>query len=119
MDIVSKLGGRKIFATILVLVTGTAAVFLRGDIPANFLALLQTVLGAFVGGNIAEHWAKNLSAAKSSSPTTTPDKIAGLEAKVDSSMELLGTVGRAVNGLVQSNEQAVAFAREMLTNKNP
>jgi hypothetical protein len=52
---IEKIGGRKVFAALLVIAVGVGAVLLKGDVPANLLQLLQVVFGALVVGNVGEH----------------------------------------------------------------
>jgi hypothetical protein len=54
------IGQRKIFISLVLLVAGIATVALKGDVPANFLTLMQTLVGAFVAGNGIEHLSKAL-----------------------------------------------------------
>lgn len=103
--LIDKLGGRKMLATTLALAAGGITVAAIGDVPANYLALLQTALGAFVGGNIAEHWSKNLKAAKAEdtpiifSTQAVQEQVATVEAKVDTQTELLMAVGQSVQAV--------------------
>lgn len=48
----TKLGGRKLVVSIMVMATGIGITAVKGDIPPNLLQLLEVVLGAFVSGNI-------------------------------------------------------------------
>ncbi len=52
---IDSIGGRKVFAALLVIAIGVATVFLRGDLPPGLLSLLQVVFGALVAGNAMEH----------------------------------------------------------------
>ncbi len=124
--LIDKLGGRKVVATVLALAAGGIAVAFKGDVPANYLALLQTALGAFVGGNIAEHWSKNLQAAKGggskkgdsgAQPGTIlidpgpavaaiDKKLGTLEEKATAQMELLTAVGQSVHAVNEILAQA-------------
>lgn len=54
MDI-DTVGGRKVVATVVVLIVGVGAVALKGDVPPNLLTLLQFAAGFFVAGNAVEH----------------------------------------------------------------
>lgn len=100
-------------ALMVVVAAGGIAVATKGDVPANLLALLQTLFGGYVGGNIGEHWAKNISAGKggvvpgaSAVPASAGeehfavlDRVAGVEAKVDTQTELLMAVGQSVQAV--------------------
>ena len=50
-----KSGGRKVFGSLLVLGCGVLITGMKGDVPPNFLQLLQTVYLAFIVGNGTEH----------------------------------------------------------------
>lgn len=49
-------GLRKIITAFILLLVGLGIVIYKGDIPPNFLTLLQTIFGAFVVGNAFEHY---------------------------------------------------------------
>ena len=75
-----KLGGRKFLATSLTVVAGMVVMFIKGDIPPNFLNLLEVAIGAFVGGNVLSNVAgafykpaPEASAAGESQPEMVPD----------------------------------------------
>lgn len=53
----NSLGGRKVFVTLIIGAIGLGMVFYMGDIPPGLLALMQTVFGAFVAGNVLSHFA--------------------------------------------------------------
>jgi hypothetical protein len=52
---IEQIGGRKLLAAAIVLAIALACVFLKGDVPANLLSLLQVVFATFVVGNVGEH----------------------------------------------------------------
>lgn len=52
-NLISKLGGRKLVVTTASVAVGALIVYLKGDVPPNFLTLLEVAIGAFVGGNVA------------------------------------------------------------------
>lgn len=52
---VDSIGGRKVIVSILTLAVGIGLVFAKGDVPANMLTLIMTIVGAFVAGNAVEH----------------------------------------------------------------
>ena len=95
--VIDRLGGRKMVATFLALLAGGITVAFRGDVPANYLALLRTALGAFVGGNIAEHWSKNIKATRPESAPASTAKLDALAAQTKTNTELLMAVGQAVH----------------------
>lgn len=111
MDI-NKIGGRKMLAVGLALLAGGAAVYFRGDVPVNFLALLQTILGAFVGGNIAEHWAKKLPAGQ---PTVDTKQ---LEQRMAALQEATAVVTAGIEGLINMNLEARAMAQDIMNSYN-
>jgi hypothetical protein len=45
------IGGRKVLVSFVVLVVGVGVTAFKGDLPPNFLLLLQVVVGAYVAGN--------------------------------------------------------------------
>ena len=60
MSFVSK---RKIISGLVLLVTGLAVTYFKGDIPPNLMSLMQVLYSAFVIGNGVEHFT-NMKAAK-------------------------------------------------------
>ncbi len=65
---IDKVGGRKALMLVITLASGIGCVALKGDIPANFLMLLQTIFGGFIVGNGMEH----LSNARRAAPKEVP-----------------------------------------------
>jgi hypothetical protein len=78
---IDSIGGRKVVVAALIVAVAVATVLLKGDIPANFLALLQVVVGAFVAGNVGEHVATAV-AERRRSPGNNPDDTPDLDAQL-------------------------------------
>jgi hypothetical protein len=76
---IDKIGGRKVVALVIVMLLAVGAVFLKGDVPPNFLQVLQWVFAAFVVGNGVEHLSGAIEA--HAGGTEAPD-TSGLEAKL-------------------------------------
>lgn len=76
---IDSIGGRKVVMALVVATIGVAVVFFKGDIPANLLALLQVVFGAFVVGNGVEHYTSARASAAASEgepdPINAPDYV--------------------------------------------
>lgn len=53
MSVVST---RKIISGAVLLAVGLAVTCVKGDVPPNFLALLQWIYVSFVAGNAMEHY---------------------------------------------------------------
>ncbi len=53
----NKFGGRKVVVTVICLIVGGILALIKGDVPTNYLVLLQTIISAFILGNTAEHFA--------------------------------------------------------------
>lgn len=54
---IDQIGGRKLAALILMVLIGVGTTLWKGDVPANFLTLMEFAFGAFVAGNAVEHGA--------------------------------------------------------------
>lgn len=52
---IDAIGGRKVLAVLVIVALGVGAVFLKGDVPTNFLELLKWVFPFFIAGNAIEH----------------------------------------------------------------
>lgn len=52
----SKFSTRKIISGAILLASGLAVTYWKGDIPPNLLSLMQTLFYAFVLGNGFEHY---------------------------------------------------------------
>jgi hypothetical protein len=52
----SKFSTRKLISGAILLASGLAVTYWRGDIPNNLLSLMQTLFAAFVLGNGFEHY---------------------------------------------------------------
>lgn len=73
---IDQIGGRKVLALTVLMLLGVGTVIWKGDVPANFLTLLEFAFGAFVAGNAVEHGAQAYSSVNSSdSPDPTPDTV--------------------------------------------
>lgn len=67
---------RKIISGAVLLVSGLAVTYVKGDIPNNLLSLMQTLFYAFVAGNGLEHYMEVI---KNKSPQQVKDVINKLE----------------------------------------
>jgi hypothetical protein len=92
---------RKVSIGLLITIIGVVITLVLKDIPQHLLDLLQTVFGAFVLGNAAEHAA----AAYSSKDETTPpdlglitDKLHTIEQSVATNQEALTTIVKIATG---------------------
>jgi hypothetical protein len=83
----NKFGGRKVVVTVICLIVGGALVLIKGDVPNNYLVLLQTILSAFILGNTAEHFAGKKAAAPAPVDNSETNK------KLDDIATLLVQVG--------------------------
>lgn len=115
---ISALGGRKVVVAIVVTLIGVGAVFLKGDVPPNFLSLLQTVFGAFVAGNMFAHYteAKKVVGAPAEEETQPQPnmeigaleaRVGDLQAQVDTVATVAGTTQQGVAWLVDITQQAM------------
>jgi hypothetical protein len=107
---IDHMGGRKLVAALVILLVGVGVVALKGDIPANMLALLQTLFGALVLGNAVEHAAAAHVEAKKAAVVATEqppvvDTIeelhAELSAKLDAQAEATASTAQGVSALLQ------------------
>lgn len=109
-----KVGGRKLIATVLVLAAGGVLVATNGDVPDNYLVLLQTALGAFVGGNAVSKIVAAVqgrgkpASAQETTPGVTEDLVNGVITqnvaiieKLEAQQELLVAIGQATNSVNQ------------------
>jgi hypothetical protein len=102
---IEQIGGRKMVAVLVCVVIGVAAVFIKGDVPANFLSLVEFLFGAFVVGNGVEHAAGAYSAANSDGPM--PDnsdvlaRLNGLEEHLGATQQGVATVQQTLSFIIQ------------------
>lgn len=87
---IEKLGGRKTVTLIIVLLVSIATIAMKGDIPANFLMLLQTVFGAYVLGNGVEHVSKKKAKEEAVPVVNEEAARAGQEAVLALNANLIG-----------------------------
>lgn len=96
---IKALGGRKSFVALLALIAGGVTVGFKGDIPINFLTLLQSLVGAYVAGNAAEHLSGALGKKKLDETPQASNPTAGqsqLETKLDQLIQLNMVSGQAI-----------------------
>lgn len=113
---INSIGGRKLVAAAVVLVVGAGAVILKGDIPPNMLQLLQTLFGALVLGNVAEHAGRAYVQAKEAQAGGSEEDVVdtieelnaslsarmdALEAKANTTLETTAVVQQGVQAIVQ------------------
>jgi hypothetical protein len=121
-NLIKNLGGRKLIITTASVMLGAVLVYLKGDIPPNFLTLLQVAIGAFVGGNVANQigafLAKRPEAVPSPQPIGVPvaDAVAAfqtLQAQVDAN-RLAVEAQKATNEEILKSVQISQKALSML-----
>lgn len=109
--VIDQLGGRKAFALLIMSLLGVGAVVWKGDVPSNFMSLMEFIFGAFIAGNAVEHAAGAYSDTKGNqdTPTSTID-LAPLEAHLATTQEGVATVQKTLGfimqkaGMVPSNQ---------------
>jgi len=72
-----QIGGRKLVASLLVMIVGVVVTALKGDIPSGLLQLLEVTLGTFVGGNVVNTFASVLSQRGNGAGSDVEDKTPG------------------------------------------
>ncbi len=103
-------GSRKIIITFVTMAAGIGAVALKGDVPTNFLTLLQTLAGAFVVGNGVEHAARAMKKDASAGAPLVVD-VPGVGTALGQLEDQASTLEAISNG-VQTSNQALAFLVE-------
>lgn len=112
-----KLGGRKAVMSLLAIIVGLVVVFIKGDVPANFLSLIQFVVGVFVGGNVASTISHGISVKKAPQAKNEEAELAlnGLTHSVTQLQSTLDEVAKAT----QLNQQGLAFIVSKIGPQNP
>jgi hypothetical protein len=111
-----KIGGRKLVISALVFLIGGILVALMGDIPPNFLTLMEVTVAAFMGGNAASALAGAIGKNRVAPPAADPEATAaakqiyaGLEvlhAQLNEVKAVSTEVGKSV-GVIQQAVNAV------------
>ncbi len=97
-----RIGGRKVAAGIVIVLVGLIVTAIAGDVPANLLALLQVVFGAFVLGNGFEH-AAGAFAAKGAAPQAVDhsETLETLQAQAEAQAEAIATTQQGVAAILK------------------
>ena len=98
---IDNIGGRKILAAIVVMALAVGAVLLKGDVPPNFLQLLQVVFGAFVLGNGIEHVAGAVGARGEVDLSPVNSQLEQLKAEVLATQSGVATTQQSLSALIQ------------------
>jgi hypothetical protein len=108
---IDSIGGRKVLAAAIVMALAVGAVLLKGDVPPNFLQLLQVVFGAFVLGNGIEHVAGAVGSKAATSSevvdqfgtvvTQVGTQLGELKAESARTQEAVATVQNSLAALIQ------------------
>lgn len=117
MNSQALVGNRKLIAVVVLLVLGVGAVFLRGDVPPNFLSLAQFLFGAFVVGNGVEHLAGAATDIVSARVPSNDDSAAAAPAPLAPPVDL-SPVHSALADVQAQNaatQQGVAIVQQTLT----
>ena len=99
---IDQMGGRKIAALIVMMLLGVGAVVLKGDVPVNFLSLMEWVFGGFIIGNGIEHAAGAVSGARSVANTELDPALAQLLDATRSTQEGVSTVQQTLLSIVKA-----------------
>ena len=96
MELINKLGGRKLILAVVSLIIGVVVYFVKG-IDANFLGLLLGIPGLFSVGNAAEH-------------------IAGaVKARPQQNTEVAKSLEKSLETINRLNEQNAALLESVAT----
>ena len=99
---IDSIGGRKVLAATIVMALAVGAVLLKGDVPPNFLQLLQVVFGAFVLGNGIEHVAGAVGArAPEVDLSGVEAQLEQLKAESAATQNGVATVQQSLGALIQ------------------
>lgn len=111
-----KLGGRKAIFAIVGIVVGAITVALNGDVPANYLNLLQFIIGAFIGGNVLSKAALAVTVAKASKADAPPAAPAAVSLSTESTeaIEEARAHAAAANAKVDEIGRAVQTSNKAL-----
>jgi len=69
---IDQIGGRKAAIALLIVALGVGAVLIKGDIPANFMHLLEVIFGTFVIGNVSTTVSAHVSGVAEGAESTKP-----------------------------------------------
>lgn len=69
---IEAIGGRKVLIVAGAVLLGIGLVVVKGDVPQNFLTLLQYAVGLFMAGNAVEHTARAYAGASDTAPEAAP-----------------------------------------------
>lgn len=103
----NSIGLRKALGAAIVAAIGVGVTLLKGDVPANLMALLIAVYGAFVTGNLGEHAASVFKAkAEAQQPSTVEVDTSEIEAKLDALQETSTNAANGVSALIAWVQQS-------------
>lgn len=119
---VERIGGRKVLVAIITITLALGIVLVHGDLPDNFTNLLEVVFGAFVTGNMFEHYKEirlgastdsvdivdnnagpsieDIKSHFSDTQAATNEQIAQTQAAVGKTLEGIGTLQQAVQHII-------------------
>lgn len=98
VHMIDAIGGRKVLVILATFLIGVGLVVAKGDLPPNFLTLLEFLVGFFMAGNVFEHAA---TAYTTVNTTATPGvDLTDVHAKLDAQSEAIATTQQGVGALV-------------------
>lgn len=99
---IDQMGGRKLAALVVMMLMGVGAVILKGDVPVNFLSLLEWVFGGFIIGNGIEHAAGAVGAAKAEPVPQNDEALHALLDATKATQDGVATVQNTLAAIVKA-----------------
>lgn len=93
---IDAIGGRKVLVILVTFLIGVGLVVVKGDLPPNFLTLLEFLVGFFMAGNVFEHAATAYTTVNAAPQTD----LTAIHAKLDSQSDAIATTQQGVGALV-------------------
>lgn len=101
---IDAIGGRKVLVILATFLVGIGLVVVKGDLPPNFLTLLEFLVGFFMAGNVFEHAANaytTVNSAPQADLTDVHTKLDSLTAAAETTQQGVGALVTYVNGTAQ------------------
>lgn len=105
---IDAIGGRKVAALLVMMVLGIGLVVARGDVPTNFMSLMQFAFAAFIAGNAVEHSAGAYVEARVPEPAANPlndEAVNKLLESAHATQEGVATVQATLAAILQRYQQ--------------